>query len=238
MERIKTIDGTTEVQAVEMPRLAEELEIGDFIRSADLDEVETGIRSLSRAAGSLVLVEGLAILRAEELWEQSGLSSLQEYRKQQNKRLDMTRAAISQRRAIAHAWIDNTKYLRNMDLSNKSRHLLFLDRAIKRHGRKEAISRMVDMSAREYGLWATGAEDEEPLPLIAFRVRGDDVLIDNAPALSFRELEPRKRELIADVLKAAARAWAGQCIPHVVPVYDEGEARAVDNFLKKYRASK
>jgi len=37
---------------------------------------------------------------------------------------------------------------------------------------------------------------------------------------------------------AAARAWAGQCIPHVVPVYDEGEARAVDNFLKKYRASK
>lgn len=87
-------------------------------------------------------------------------------------------------------------------------------------------------------LGATGGADEEPLPSISFRVKGDDVLIDNTPALSFRELDADKRELVAGVLKAAARAWAGQCIPHVVPVYDEGEARAVDNFLKKYRASK
>lgn len=136
---MKTIDGTVEPQEYEMPRLAEELEIGDFIRSTDLEVVEDGIRSLGRAAGSLVLVEGLAILRAEELWEQSGLSSLQEYRRQQNIRLDMTRAAVSQRRAIAYAWIDNAKYLRNLDLSKKSKHLLFLDRAIKRHGRSRMV---------------------------------------------------------------------------------------------------
>lgn len=34
------------------------------------------------------------------------------------------------------------------------------------------------------------------------------------------------------------RAWKGKCLAHVVPVYDAGEARAVDNFLKKLRAQK
>lgn len=58
-------------------------------------------------------------------------------------------------------------------------------------------------------------------------------------ALTFAEEFPvERRALIADQLKAAARAWAGQCIAHVVPCYDEGEARAVDNFLKKYRTKK
>ena len=37
---------------------------------------------------------------------------------------------------------------------------------------------------------------------------------------------------------ARLRAWAGSCLAHVVPCYDEGEARAVDNFLKKHRAGK
>ena len=30
----------------------------------------------------------------------------------------------------------------------------------------------------------------------------------------------------------------GNLVPHVVPVYDQGEARAVDAFLKKYRSGK
>lgn len=30
----------------------------------------------------------------------------------------------------------------------------------------------------------------------------------------------------------------GNLLPHIVAVYDQGEARAVDSFLKKYRESK
>ena len=36
----------------------------------------------------------------------------------------------------------------------------------------------------------------------------------------------------------AYRARTGNRLAHVVAVYDEGEARAVDNFLKKHRAGK
>ena len=34
------------------------------------------------------------------------------------------------------------------------------------------------------------------------------------------------------------QARKGGLIPFVVPVYDKGEARAVQNMLKKYRAGK
>ena len=52
------------------------------------------------------------------------------------------------------------------------------------------------------------------------------------------ELPAEERDFIAKTLKAAYRARRGDCLAHVVPVYDEGEARAVDNFLKKLRAGK
>jgi type IV secretory pathway TrbF-like protein len=57
--------------------------------------------------------------------------------------------------------------------------------------------------------------------------------------LAFEEdLEPEERDFIGKILQAAYRARRGSLVPHVVAVYDQGEARAVDNALKKIREGK
>jgi hypothetical protein len=53
---------------------------------------------------------------------------------------------------------------------------------------------------------------------------------DNFPA--------EEKTWLADVVSHAYQARSGGNVAHIVSVYDKGEARAVDNFLKKLRAGK
>jgi len=46
------------------------------------------------------------------------------------------------------------------------------------------------------------------------------------------------RKWISGLMERAYNARHGGNLAHVVEVYDEGEARAVDNFLKKLRSKK
>jgi len=62
------------------------------------------------------------------------------------------------------------------------------------------------------------------------------IYYDEAPEVE--ELPEAERSFIGKLLKAGYKARKGDCIPHVVAVYDDGEARAVDNFLKKHRAER
>lgn len=94
---------------------------------------------------------------------------------------------------------------------------------------------------REFKVWATGrgARAESLVPEVSMSFREGTIYADDTPIMSMEdEADETYREPIADVLRGAFRAWKGKCLAHVVPVYDAGEARAVDNFLKKLRAQK
>lgn len=131
--------------------------------------------------------------------------------------------------------------LRKIDLSNRAVHLLYLDDALANHERREVVSHLRADTFREFKVWATGREAraESLVPNVSMSFREGTLYADDTPIMTMEdEADDVYREPIAEVLRGAFRAWKGKCLAHVVPVYDSGEARAVDNFLKKLRAQK
>ncbi|MBU0927208.1 MAG: hypothetical protein KKA67_05625 [Spirochaetes bacterium] len=245
-KKIKAIPNKSEydeppAKPFELPALADDMRV-EFLQSDDLETIEEGIKTIDRTTGMLRIIQGLAILKAESLWDQSGLSSLQYYRQKANERLGMSRASVSNLRKIAYAWTDNVKMLRNIDLSGKAVHLLYLDAALQRHqDKKLVLEHLKADSARDFAEWARGMgeEPEELVPDIKLTYGGGRIALDGKPFLEYDEALPDdERSFIGKLLKAGYKARQGNCIAHVVPVYDDGEARAVDNFLKKHRAGK
>lgn len=244
-KKIRAIPNTNEydepAKPFELPALPNYVE-ASFIQSNSLEDIEEGIRSIDRTTGMLRIIQGMAILKAESLWNQSGLSSLQAYREEANKRYRMSRASISNLRKIAYAWVDNIRYLRKIDLSGKASHLLYLDAAIQRHqDKKLVIDHFKKDSYRDFAAWANGTNHppREVLPDVDLTFSRGKISLDDEPLLSYEDALPEaERAFIGKLLKAGYKARQGDCIPHVVSVYDDGEARAVDNFLKKHRAEK
>jgi hypothetical protein len=142
---------------------------------------------------------------------------------------------------MAEAWLANVKMLRGIDLSNKSTHLLYLEDALAAHDRKDVVKALKAMSSREFKDWATGRKPDKPeeLPEVALSISQGEIALDGTPLLELDEdLPDEERDFIGKLLRAGYRARAGHCLAHVVAVYDEGEAWAVDRFLKDLRASK
>lgn len=214
----------------------------DFIDSESLDDVEDGIRKIERATTALYIVQGLGILKAESLWSQSGCSSFQTYREEANKRYGMSRASVSNRRKLAYAWLDNLKLLRKLDLTGKATHLLYLNEAIARHGDKRLVlEHFKSDSSREFEAFARGEhrQAENTLPDVDLSISDGTIALDGEPLLEIDdELPAEERDFIGRLLRAGYRARRGDCIAHVIAVYDEGEARAVDRFLREHRAGK
>lgn len=77
------------------------------------------------------------------------------------------------------------------------------------------------------------------MPSIDVEMNKGKVAIDGRVILTVStSVENGERQFVIDLLSTAYRSRKGGLIPHIVPVYDKGEARVVDNFLKKYRSSK
>jgi hypothetical protein len=51
-------------------------------------------------------------------------------------------------------------------------------------------------------------------------------------------MNPQVKEDIRGLIYRSYRIKAGGNVPYIVETYDEGEQRAIDNFLKKYRSKK
>lgn len=214
----------------------------DFLASDNLETVEHGIRTIDQTSSMLRIVQGLAILKAEELWFQSNLSSLHAYRKEANKRYGLSRAAVSNLRKIAYAWKDNVKLLRKLDLTGKAAHLLYLQEALNRHqDKKLVIDHFKNDSSRDFQAWAQGdgSKVEDLVPDVDVTVAHGHIVLDGRPLLAFDDALPdEERSFIGKILRAGYKAREGNCLAHVVSVYDAGEARAVDRFIKELRAKK
>lgn len=94
-------------------------------------------------------------------------------------------------------------------------------------------------SFREFKAWVRPRLPAPTMPDVELHVQDDEISIDGVPMLAFDEdLDAEERDFIAQGLRDLYRARRGNCLAHVVAVYDPGEARAVENFLKKLRATK
>ena len=226
-----------------VPAFAAEAAI-DFLDSRSLDELEEGIRRLDTVGELMGLVQGVAIVKIESegLWQEAGYANLRAYRIDQAARLGMPASTISTRRRVAEAWLAWRKHLGRKDLSGHASKLRYLDIALEQHGdRKLVMERFWKMGRHEFEAWARGPRMLEAggLPDVDCRLLDGELLLDGEPVLELDDsLDEAERTFIAQTLQAAYRARAGNCLPHVVACYDQGEIRAVERFIKERRASR
>lgn len=214
----------------------------DFLESRDLGTLEDGVRRLGEVSDLMGLVQGLAIckIELEGLWQEAGYANLRAYRVDQADRLGLPLSTISNRRKVGEAWMRWGKAIGRFKMTGHVRKLLFLNAAMENHRSQEKVlEHFKKDSSREFEAWARGSKRiaGEGLPDVDVSIQGNTLLLDGEEVLEMEEgLPDEEKAFLSSVLRDAYRARAGKCIPHVVPVYDKGEARAIDNFLKKRRA--
>lgn len=239
----EVLDGTVPdagLTLYQVPDLAADLEL-DFLGAQDLETIEEGIRQIQVTSDILALVQGVAIVKVEQesLWRQAGYDNLRAYRIAQLERLGMPKQTVSRRRAVGGAYLTHRKLLGKTPLVGNVEKLRYLDEALRQHERRDVLSHFKRDSLREFVAWIRPREIEAPLPDVDLEVEGDDLLLDGEPSLAFAPgLPASERSFIARTLEAAYRARRGDCLAHVVAVYDRGEAIAVDRFLKELRSQK
>lgn len=243
---MKAIDGSAPVTDVAtfypLPAIAGGLDV-DFLYSDDLDTVESGASSLGRTTELLALVQGIAIVRVERdgLWSQGGFANLRAYRIEQSARLGMPRSTVSARRAIAEAWLTHKKILGKTSLEGNISKLPFITPALELHeDRKLVMDHFRHDTFEEFVAFARpDLRPAEDLPTVDAKLSDYGIDIEGETVLVWPSNYPKpEREWLGDVVMRAFKARSGGNMAHVVSVYDTGEARAVDNFLKKLRSGK
>lgn len=236
------IDGTThELILYDVPQIGENEIDQAFIDEDNLGKIENGIRKVQGMGDFLTILQGVAILKIERegLWRQGGYDSLKAYRAVQGERLGMSPATISDRRKIGDAWLTHKKLLGRIKLEGHASKLVFLENALSLHGDpKLVLEHLRTDSYRAFKEFSTPKKkkSKKALPSGEIRVRGDTVTMGGSPIVVFpEEVSEETRERVVELLRDAGKAWAGNCLAHVSPVYDEGEARRLDNALKDIR---
>jgi len=238
---LKAIDGTAAVALYEIPDLGDDDLVIDFIDSASLEQIEDGIRKIQDTSDLLALVQGVAIVKIERegLWMQAGFNNLKNYRIAQNERLGMPRQTVSRRRQVGEGYLDNRKLLGKFSLHGHVEKLRLLNDAVRMFGKKEAVALFKSSTLREFIEAVRPREIEGELTEVSFKLDKDGVWIDGNPTLLWPSNYPEpERKWLGSVVEKAFKARAGGNLAHVVSVYDAGEARAVDLFLKRHRESK
>jgi hypothetical protein len=242
LNEMETLHPKTELIPYSVPDVLEEIDT-DFIKSMDLGILENGIKHIGRAMDVLSLAQGVAIVKIESegLWKQAGFPNLRAYRIEQNERLGIPRSTISHRRTTAEIWLKYRKALGKVDLTGKISSLIFFDDAVVRHGLKEALAGLKAMSFRAFAEWASPSALTGFVELqeVEFSIRRGDLVVDGLTIATLKDDIPEEeKNFLSALIKKGYSARKGNMIPLVLPVYDQGEARAMENALKKYRSNK
>jgi hypothetical protein len=143
------------------------------------------------------------------------------------------------------AYIDHYKGLEKygFKLGRNAHKLRYLEEAIENHGSAEAAYQKVSTATfRDFVEWAKKpgrAALPSPEPKIRIRIDGGRIFIDGKNILNIPDTVPEKvRESVTRDLAETFRIRASGNEPFIVETYDRGEQRAIDNFLKKFRAGK
>jgi hypothetical protein len=142
------------------------------------------------------------------------------------------------------AYVDHYKGLskHGFKLSRNAHKLRYLEEALQNHtDENEVYNRATNATFREFVDWArrSFAALSPPEPKIAIKIEGDNIFINGKNILNIPDSVPVKvKESVARDLAETFRIRASGNEPFIVETYGRGEQRAIDTFLKKYRAKK
>jgi hypothetical protein len=244
---VKAIDAVVEYRPEDyyrLPKLQVEHDV-NFLYSEDLETIESGARGLGRSVEVMGLILGMAIVRIERdgLWIQAGYKTLQEYRKAQNSRLGVARSTVSLYRRIAEAWLEHKRLLSRISLDGRVSKLLYLPAALELHQDDRLVLEHFKSDTWEdfknFARPDLAPALDQDLIDVSCTWNNEGISINGELALLWPTHFPETgRQWLGPIVARSFQAKAGGNIAHVVEVYDDGEARAVDNFIKKLRASK
>lgn len=229
------------VNSYPIPQLKTETTI-DFINSTSLERLENGIKKLEGVGDILALIQGIAIVKieSEALYNEAGFQCLNDYRKLQTQRYNMPKQTLSDRRRIGEGWLAFGEELKNFALDGHISKIRYLNKALERHkDKKKVVQAFKTKTAREFQEYALGPKLlETNFPDVDIEIKDDEILLDGEALLTLdEELTEEEKNFISSILLTAYKVRKGGYLVHISGVYDMGEAKAVDNFIKKRRSS-
>ncbi len=218
-----------------------------FLTSDDLEVVENGIKDTVNAVDRAILAICLAVYKIQDegLYKQAGFEFYLDYFENAEGRLNLPAATVSNYRHIGEVYTKHRHQLRAAGFNEQgSAHKLrYLDEALKNHPEDEVWNHVVSDSLRTFRVWAenessivNGGQESNPVKV---EVTGTGILVNGVNVLNVpKELPAEERDKLKKRLKEVYRIEAAGNLPYIVETQSPGEQRAIDNFLKKFRAGK
>lgn len=218
----------------------------DFVYSDKLEDIEEGIKETTKGMDTANLVVALAIARIDQeaLYVQAGCKSYLEYLDTAEDRLNMSRQSISNYKLIGVAYIQYKNQLKKIGYQEQGNlhKLRFLEAALQHHQSSQVFKRLMADSLRKFAEYAIGLpaveHSEKPVKqyIPDIRITPKMIIVDGKNIL---RLDPGldetiKKELI-EYLKRIYEIKGTGNIPYILNVYDDKEARTVENYLKRRR---
>jgi hypothetical protein len=216
------------------------------LRSKDIEQIETSLVNVANNMRSNLLLIGMCcvVIDRENLYRAAGCRSYLEYSVRLFEKLDIASQTLSDAKIIMASYIDHYKGLskQGFKLGRNAHKLRFLEEALRNHtDENEVYNRAANATFREFVAWArrSPAALPPPNPKITIKIEEGKVLIDGQNILNLPASIPEKvKENVTRDLAATFRIRASGNEPFIVETYGRGEQRAIETFLKKYRAKK
>jgi len=220
----------------------------EALRSKDREAIEGVVRTSASRIKSSILLLGVAcvVIDREALYVGTGHKSYLSYAMELADLAGMPPQTISDAKIIGEVFTDHFNELKKAGFNpeGNAHKLRYIATALENHPGEETevYKRAANDTIRVFQAWANTPPDVEPpapVPSVSVKLEGQSIYVDGRPILNFPDdLSQDERRNLTKYLGALYRIRAVGNEPFVVSTYDEGEQRAIMNFLKKYRTKK
>lgn len=217
----------------------------EALQTKDRSAIENVIKaSANRIKSSILLIGvGCVIIDREALYAGTGHGSYLAYAMNLADLIGVPPQTISDAKIIGEIFVDYFDKLKKVGFNpeGNAHKLRFVRLALENHPEQEdeVFKRVASDSFRNFKEWAITPENEElpePVPRVQIRISKDSIFVDGRAILNFPEgLPEEEKKNLTNYLGALYRIRSVGNEPFIVSTYGEGEQRAIQNFLKKYR---
>ena len=201
----------------------------DFLYSNKLNDIESGIKETLKGVNTANLAIALAIAKIdiEALYIQAGYKSYMEYLTQAEDRLNMPKQTISDYKRIGEIYLRYKRKLESVgfEIEGQLHKLRFLEQALHRHNEEEVYKKLVSVSLRQFKSYALAdpSERSDESVEVGIAITDQGIMINGKLQIALKEIKK--------IVESGNE-------PIIIGVYDRGEKRAIQGFLKRYRAKK
>jgi len=223
-------------------------DIGDSaleaFRSLDITSIDEVIKRLAENARSSILLigVGLVVVDREGIYKAAGYHSYLEYAAHLYEEVGLAPQTLSDAKIIAEVFLDHFSELKKagFKIENNAHKLRYLEAALANHPKseEEVYKRIAGDTFQTFRDWAL-TTGRKPRYTPSVKVTSTRIMVDGKNVLNIAEdLPDQEKKTLASYLKAVYEIRATGNEPFILETYDEGEQRAIMNFLKKYRMKK